>query len=66
MGTQAPEAGGKGMAGSQHDYIRWLLEACAADTRAAETVITGAAIDQLATEFHAPLHIQEHCVWRSR
>jgi type II secretory pathway predicted ATPase ExeA len=45
----------KGMAGSQLDYIRWLLEACAA-----ETVITGAAIDQLATEFHTPLHIQRH------
>jgi type II secretory pathway predicted ATPase ExeA len=50
----------KGMAGSQHDYIRWLLEACAADPRATETVITGAAIDQLATEFHTPLHIQRH------
>jgi len=45
----------KGMAGSQLDYIRWLLEACAA-----VTVITGAAIDQLATEFHTPLHIQRH------
>ena len=38
----------EGMAGSQRDYIRWLLTACTADQKAAETTLTAEAIERLA------------------
>jgi type II secretory pathway predicted ATPase ExeA len=50
----------EGMAGSQRDYIRWLLKACTADQRAAETILTEEAIDVLASKLRTPLQIQRH------
>jgi type II secretory pathway predicted ATPase ExeA len=48
------------MAGSQRDYLCWLLEASAADQRAAETILTREAIDLLAGKLRTPLRIQRH------
>ena len=47
-----------GIAGSQREYIRWLLGACAADKKEAETILTVEAIDVLASVLRTPLQIQ--------
>jgi hypothetical protein len=49
-----------GIAGSQREYIRWLLGACAADKKEAETIVTPEAIDVLASTLRTPLQIQMH------
>jgi hypothetical protein len=49
-----------GIAGSQREYIRWLLGACAADEKEAETILTPEAIDVLASMLRTPLQIQMH------
>lgn len=49
-----------GIAGSQRDYIHWLLEACTAGKHDAESILTPEAIDLLATRLRAPLQIQQH------
>lgn len=49
-----------GIAGSQREYIHWLLEACAADKASAEAILTPEAIDLLATRLRTPLQIQQH------
>jgi len=47
-----------GIAGSQREYIRWLLGMCAADKKEAETILTVEAIDVLASVLRTPLQIQ--------
>ena len=49
-----------GIAGSQREYIRWLLGMCAADKKEAETILTVEAIDVLASVLRTPLQIQMH------
>jgi hypothetical protein len=49
-----------GIAGSQREYIRWLLGTCATDKKDAETILTVEAIDVLASMLRTPLQIQMH------
>ena|GEM_PF-409796 len=49
-----------GIAGSQREYIYWLLGACAADGTDGESILTEDAIDLLATKLRTPLQIQLH------
>lgn len=49
-----------GIAGSQREYIRWLLGTCATDKKDAETMLTVEAIDVLASMLRTPLQIQMH------
>lgn len=50
-----------GIAGSQREYIRWLLSACAGGKKAkADAILTDDAIDLLASKLRTPLQIQLH------
>ena len=49
-----------GIAGSQREYIHWLLDACTGHQAAAEPILTEEAIDLLATKLRTPLQIQLH------
>lgn len=49
-----------GIAGSQREYIYWLIGACAKNDGAAETILTPEAIDLLATRLRTPLQVQLH------
>jgi type II secretory pathway predicted ATPase ExeA len=49
-----------GIAGSQREYIHWLLKSCTKNETAVETILTADAIDQLATRLRTPLQIQLH------
>lgn len=49
-----------GIAGSQREYLYWLLGACAADGTDVESILTEDAIDLLATKLRTPLQIQLH------
>jgi len=49
-----------GIAGSQREYINWLLKSCTKNETAVETILTADAIDQLATRLRTPLQIQLH------
>lgn len=49
-----------GIAGSQREYIYWLLGACASDGTDVESILTDDAIDLLATKLRTPLQIQLH------
>ena len=49
-----------GIAGSQREYIHWLLGACMEGQRDIGTVLTPDAIDLLATRLRTPLQIQQH------
>jgi type II secretory pathway predicted ATPase ExeA len=49
-----------GIAGSQCEYIHWLLKSCTKDETAVESILTEDAIDQLATRLRTPLQIQLH------
>jgi len=47
-----------GIAGSQREYIHWLLQVCTAPQTEPETILTTDAIDLLASKLHTPLQIQ--------
>lgn len=49
-----------GIAGSQREYIRWLLENCSKGQAKPEDILTEEAIDVLATKLRTPLQIQQH------
>ena len=49
-----------GIAGSQREYISWLLDACTESTVEPQTILTADAIDLLATKLRTPLQIQLH------
>ena len=49
-----------GIAGSQREYIHWLIGACAKNDVAVETILTAEAIDLLATRLRTPLQVQLH------
>lgn len=49
-----------GIAGSQREYIHWLLKSCTKSEAAVESILTPDAIDQLATRLRTPLQIQLH------
>jgi type II secretory pathway predicted ATPase ExeA len=48
-----------GVAGSQREYIQWLLQSCN-DNNGAETVISKEAMDLFATSLRTPLQIEQH------
>lgn len=45
-------------AGSQREYIHWLLETCAEGNVEDESILTEEAVDLLASKLHTPLQIQ--------
>jgi len=49
-----------GIAGSQRDYLLWLLSTCTRGKAAPESLLTEAALDLLATRLRTPLQIQMH------
>lgn len=49
-----------GIAGSQREYIHWLLDACTEAKHDIESILTPEAIDLLATRLRTPLQIQQH------
>lgn len=49
-----------GIAGSQREYIQWLLGASAASKTEPESILTDEAIDMLATKLRTPLQVQLH------
>ena len=49
-----------GIAGSQREYIHWLLQVCTAPQTEPEMILTPDAIDLLASKLHTPLQIQLH------
>jgi hypothetical protein len=49
-----------GIAGSQREYIEWLIRASTKDKAAAEAILTPDALDLLATRLRTPLQIQQH------
>lgn len=49
-----------GIAGSQRDYLLWLLATCTRGKAAPESLLTEAALDLLATRLRTPLQIQMH------
>ncbi|MGK0688820.1 ExeA family protein [Serratia marcescens] len=49
-----------GIAGSQREYIQWLLTACSAQEKGDAPILTEEAIDLLATKLRTPLQVQQH------
>lgn len=49
-----------GIAGSQREYILWLLGASTANKTEPESILTAEAIDMLATKLRTPLQVQLH------
>jgi type II secretory pathway predicted ATPase ExeA len=49
-----------GIAGSQREYIHWLLSTCTNSEVDPETILTPEAIDLLAAKLRTPLQIQMH------
>lgn len=49
-----------GIAGSQREYVHWLIGACAKNDVAVDTILTPEAIDLLATRLRTPLQVQLH------
>jgi type II secretory pathway predicted ATPase ExeA len=49
-----------GIAGSQREYLRWLLETCTAGKQEISTLLTEEAVDLLAGKLRTPLQIQQH------
>lgn len=49
-----------GIAGSQREYIHWLLSACTSQQVEPEAILTSEAIDLLASRLRTPLQIQLH------
>lgn len=48
-----------GIAGSQREYIHWLLQSCG-DNVDPEAILTAEAIDLLASRLRTPLQIEQH------
>ncbi|MDP2393276.1 MAG: AAA family ATPase, partial [Methylococcaceae bacterium] len=51
-----------GIAGSQREYIHWLIRSCTKNDIAVESILTPDAIDLLATRLRTPLQIQLHLI----
>lgn len=49
-----------GIAGSQREYIAWLLGACTAGKTDPASILTEDALDMLATKLRTPLQVQLH------
>jgi type II secretory pathway predicted ATPase ExeA len=49
-----------GIAGSQRDYLQWLLQVCTAEHLAPEMLLTPEAIDVLVSKLRTPLQMQRH------
>ncbi len=49
-----------GIAGSQREYIQWLLGACTSPKTDPESILTEDALDMLASRLRTPLQIQLH------
>src|SRR5690349_8390528 len=49
-----------GIAGQQREYVAWLLKTCAAEGTAAGDLVTGPAMELLATRLRTPLQIEQH------
>lgn len=49
-----------GIAGSQREYIQWLLNICTSPVAEGEPILTEDAIDILATKLRTPLQVQQH------
>jgi type II secretory pathway predicted ATPase ExeA len=49
-----------GIAGSQREYIYWLLGACSEGKVEAESILTEDAIDLLATKLRTPLQVEQY------
>ncbi|VFS21821.1 AAA ATPase [Enterobacter cancerogenus] len=49
-----------GIAGSQREYIQWLLTVCLAQEEGDTPILTEEAIDLLATKLRTPLQVQQH------
>jgi len=49
-----------GIAGSQREYIHWLLGTCAGGQDKVDSILSEEAIDLLATKLRTPLQIQLH------
>lgn len=49
-----------GIAGSQREYIHWLLRTCTGKQADKEAILSDDAIDLLATKLRTPLQIQQH------
>src|SRR5712691_9162505 len=49
-----------GIAGSQREYLQWLLHVCTAGKIAPEMILTTDAIDLLASKLRTPLQMQRH------
>lgn len=51
-----------GIAGSQREYIHWLLAASTVTKTDPESILTTEAIDMRATKLRAPLQVQLHLI----
>src|SRR5712691_5888635 len=49
-----------GIAGSQREYLQWLLHVCTAGKIEPEMLLTPDAIDLLASKLRTPLQMQRH------
>ncbi|MGU2293260.1 hypothetical protein BANRA_06237 [Pseudomonas aeruginosa] len=49
-----------GIAGSQREYLHWLLDTCTEGRARAEEIVTEEALDLLASRLRTPLQIQLH------
>jgi type II secretory pathway predicted ATPase ExeA len=49
-----------GIAGSQREYITWLLDACTDSKIPSESILTAEAMDLLVTKLRTPLQVQQH------
>jgi type II secretory pathway predicted ATPase ExeA len=49
-----------GIAGSQREYIHWLIDTCSQGEAKPAAILTDDAIDLLATKLRTPLQIQQH------
>lgn len=49
-----------GIAGSQREYIGWLLGACTENKIESESILTAEALDVLAGKLRTPLQVQQH------
>jgi len=49
-----------GIAGSQREYIQWLINACTQGNVELESILTLEALDLLSTKLRTPLQVQQH------
>ena len=52
----------EGVAGSQREYMTWLIETCGKDGVTIDDVLEPAAVDLLAARLRTPLQIEQHLV----